>query len=702
MSDAEPKQNRRILIVDDNPTIHEDFRKILCPADNRRPSVNKLAAALFDEVQPTVQRISFELDSAYQGQEGFEMVKKALAENRPYAMAFVDVRMPPGWDGVETIAHLWGVHPQLQIVVCTAYSDYSWEQLLAKVGQPDNLVILKKPCDNVEVQQLALALTRKWLLNVQADLKLADLEAKVAQRTAELVKANESLGMSEERFSKAFHSSPVPSGIVTLPERRFVDVNQRLADVTGYTRKEMIGHSTTELFIWEKPELADGWFERLSRQDLVQDEEANIRNQTGALREVLVSLAPVTMGGEPHVLLLVQDVSERTMLERQLRQAQKMEAIGRLAAGVAHDFNNILTVIQGHAGLLGLTLGSADDAPQNESLHQIAKASGRACSLIRQLLMFSRKQVMQFRNHNLNDIVRDFILMLRRVVGEQVRIDFRPYDSLPAIRADNSMVEQIVMNLAVNSRDAMPNGGTIGISTSLEKIHRAPTPMDPEKRDGEFVCLTFSDTGIGMDTQILGRIFEPFFTTKPVGKGTGLGLSTVFGIVQQHHGWLEVESKPGSGTTFRIFFAASGQPAEKANSLVDVTLRQGNETILVAEDEDALREMVVKILEIQGYSVLEASSGHHALEVCDQASRPIDLLLTDMIMPGSIMGGELAERLKAQSPGIKVIYTSGYSPGMAGKDISLLEGHNFLPKPYSIGKLAQLVRDCLDTPVKQN
>jgi PAS domain S-box-containing protein len=704
MNNGDPKPNRRILIIDDNPTIHEDFQKILCPANNRRPSVSRLAAALFDEAQPApdVQRTSFELESAYQGQEGFEMVKKAVAENRPYAMAFVDVRMPPGWDGVETITRLWEVYPQLQVVVCTAYSDYSWEELLAKVGQPDNLVILKKPCDNVEVQQLALTLTRKWLLNVQAGLKLADLEAKVERRTKELLEANKSLGMSEERFSKAFHSSPVPSGIVTLPERRFVDVNQRLTEVTGYTREEMIGRSTTELFIWEKPELADGWFERLLRQDLVQDEEANIRDQMGDLREVLVSLAPVTMGGEPHVLLLAQDVSERTMLERQLRQAQKMEAIGQLAAGVAHDFNNILTVIQGHASLLGLALGTDADAEQNESLQQIAKASGRACTLIRQLLMFSRKQVMQFRHLNFNDTLRDVILMLRRVVGEQVRIDFRPQNPIPAIHADTSMVEQIAMNLAVNARDAMPAGGTITISTSLEKIHRAPTPMDPEQREGEYICLTFSDNGIGMDAQTLGRIFEPFFTTKPVGKGTGLGLSTVFGIVQQHHGWMEVESKPGCGATFRIYFAATAQPAEKTESLVEATLRQGTETILVAEDEDVLRQMVVKILEIQGYAVLEASSGHHALEVCEEASRPIDLLLTDMIMPGTIMGGELAERIKARCPGLKVIYTSGYSPGMAGKDISLLEGRNFLPKPYSIGRLAQFVRECLDTPAKQN
>jgi PAS domain S-box-containing protein len=564
------------------------------------------------------------------------------------------------------------------------------------------LVILKKPFDNVEVQQLALALTTKWLLNFQAGLKLAELENMVKLRTAELVEANRALSLSEERFSKAFHASPIPSGVVTLPERRFIDANKHLTALTGCTREQMIGHSMAELSIWDKPEIPDAWFDKLLRQELVQDEQANIRNQAGALREVLVSLAPVNVGGEPHVLLLAHDISERTLLERQLRQSQKMEAIAQLAAGVAHDFNNILTVIQGHAALLGLSLETAPDAPQNDSLHQIAKASSRASTLVRQLLMFSRKQVMQFRTQDLNDILGDVVMMLKRVVGEQVRIDFRPRHPLPAIRADTSMLEQIAMNLAVNARDAMPNGGTISVSTSLEKVHREPTPIDAERRHGEYVCLTFSDTGTGMDAQTLDRIFEPFFTTKPVGKGTGLGLSTVFGIVQQHQGWLEVESKLGSGTTFRIYFAACTQPAEKTNLLSDNTLRQGSETLLVAEDEDALRAMVVKILEIQGYVVLEAASGHHALEVWDQAGRRIDLLLTDMIMPGSIMGGELAERLKARSPGLKVIYTSGYSPGMAGNDLSLLEGRNFLPKPYTIGKLAQFVRECLDAPPEQN
>ncbi len=690
----------RILVVDDNPSIHSDFRKILCPDTAGNTTLRGLEAALFDEVQPAAQTIHFQLNSAYQGQDGLAMVKEALAENRPYALAFVDVRMPPGWDGVETIARIWEVYPELQIVVCTAYSDYSWEELRAKVGQPDNLVVLKKTFDNVEVQQLAHALTKKWQLNLQASYKLAELEAMVAERTAELTAANTSLVASEERFAKAFQANPIPGGIQTLPDRRFVAVNERLVDLTGCCREDLLDRTYGELFIWEQPELVDQWFERLARNEEVREEAAKVRRQSGAQRDVLVSLVPVSLGGKPHALLLAQDISERLLLERQLRQAQKMEGIGQLAAGVAHDFNNILTVIQGHAGMAQNLLG--EKSPCAKSTEQILMASTRAATLIRQLLMFSRKQVMQFRHVDLNQNLTNCFAMIERLMGEHIQMDFHPGPGLPSIKADQSMIEQIVMNLSVNARDAMPNGGKVTIATTVVSVQRAATPMDPEHRQGEFVCLTFSDTGCGMDTQILSHIFEPFFTTKAVGKGTGLGLSTVFGIVRQHHGWLEVESQPDKGTTFRLFFPASDQPVEKLETVCDKVLHRGRETVLVAEDEEALREMVAQILTVQGYKVLTAHSGRHALEVWERATQPIDLLVTDMVMPEGIMGGELAERLLAQNPKLKVVFTSGYSPGMAGKDISLMEGRNFLPKPYSIGKLAQFVRQVLDQPAAKN
>ncbi len=692
--------SQRILVVDDNSAIHEDFRKILSPDQRADPEAERMEQILFTDTPSASSRLEFEMDSASQGQEALAMVERALAEGRPYSLAFVDVRMPPGWDGIETISHLWKVDSRLQVVICTAYSDYSWEEMRAKLGQSDSLAVLKKPFDNVEVQQLAHALTRKWELNIQAGMRMDELENMVMQRTAELHQLNEDLTRSEERFAKAFHTSPAAMGIQSLPDRHFVDVNERMAQLTGCSREEMIGNSPSNLFMWNKPERADEWFAALLRNEVVRDQETEVRHQSGDLHQVLVSLSMVTLAGQPHVLLVVQDMTERTLLERQLRQAQKMEAIGQLAAGVAHDFNNILTVIHGHAGLIKNQVNSGH--PPVESAEKIAKAANRASGLIRQLLMFSRRQVMQFRHLDLNESVQNSLAIVGRLVGEHIHLDFRPGDSLPSIHADPTMLEQVVMNLAVNARDAMPDGGQVVISTEIVAVNRDATPMDPESRKGMFVRLGFSDNGCGMDTSILNRIFEPFFTTKGIGKGTGLGLSTVFGIVRQHRGWLEVTSKPGRGTEFSLYFPACEQVADRTTASSDTTmLLRGRETVLVAEDEDALREMVHLVLTAQGYKVLAAASGAEALRIHAQSNRPIDLLLTDMVMPGGVMGSELAERLREENPRLRVIFTSGYSPGMAGKDLSLLESRNFLPKPYSIGKLAQFVREVLDQPVDQ-
>jgi len=688
------KPNHRILIIDDNPSIHDDFRKILAPPRQEDVRLRGLEVTLFEDPLPAPDALSFELDSAFQGQEGLEKVKKSLAENRPYALAFVDVRMPPGWDGVETISRIWEVFPELQIVVCTAYSDYSWEELRLQVGQPDNLLVLKKPFDNVEVRQLAHALTKKWLLNVQANYKLAELEVMVERRTADLSRTNTLLAATEERLNKAFHSSPIPSAIKSLEDRLFVDVNEPFARLIGCTTAQLIGHPSGDLLRWEQPDMVETWFDRVARNEEVREEAARLRSQSGIVRDVLVSLIPMSLGGRPHLLMLAQDVSERLMLERQLLQSQKMESIGQLAAGVAHDFNNILTVIQGHAGLI--QMHARPDDPAGKSISQVLVAATRAATLIRQLLMFSRKQVTQFRDIDLNETLGNSLAMTGRLTGEHVELDFRPTPDLPAIKADDSMVEQIVMNLTVNARDAMPNGGKIRIATGLAEVDRPATKWDAEPRQGRFVCLKFTDTGCGMDEKILARIFEPFFTTKAPGKGTGLGLATVQSIIRQHHGWLEVESQPGVGTTFLLYFPVSVKPAEKNAPTDDNLLPRGTETIMVVEDEAPLREMLSLALVMQGYKVHDARSGRHALEVWENVGQDVDLLVTDMIMPEGVLGAELAQRLVARKPGLKVIFTSGYTPDMAGKDVSLMEGHNFMPKPYTIGKMAQLVRQCLD------
>lgn len=388
-----------------------------------------------------------------------------------------------------------------------------------------------------------------------------------------------------------------------------------------------------------------------------------------------------------------EDITESVNLEAQLRQAQKMESVGQLAAGVAHDFNNILTIIQGHAGLI-LSESQGEPFP-GESAKQISLAAERAANLTRQLLMFSRKQIMQPQLLDLNEVITNVSSMLCSMVGEQVAVRRQPGNDLPATNADPGMMEQILVNLAVNARDAMPRGGTLSISTYAVEIDEGYVLRHPEARTGYYICMSVTDTGHGMDEVTLGRIFEPFFTTKEIGKGTGLGLATVYGIVKQHQGWLEVESVLEKGTTFRVYLPVSTKARPKSVIGDRTEVPGGDETILLVEDEPSLRELVQEILQKKGYRVLEAANGLQALDVWDQHKNRIDLLLTDMMMPEGLSGRDLADRLLGERPNLKVIYTSGYSLDAVSNGFSFSEGA-FLQKPYQPETLAQIVRDCLN------
>jgi CheY-like chemotaxis protein len=283
------------------------------------------------------------------------------------------------------------------------------------------------------------------------------------------------------------------------------------------------------------------------------------------------------------------------------------------------------------------------------------------------------------------------------MMGEDIALEVIEHISLPSVFGDVGMIEQVLMNLAVNARDAMPRGGKFLIATSIKAFDASASVLNPEARAGEFVCLTVCDTGCGMDPITVNRIFEPFFTTKEIGKGTGLGLATVYGIVKQHQGWIEVESNPGAGTTFQIYFPSTIKVAQSLSpARNEESVQGGTEKILVVEDEPALRDLVIEILTLYGYHVVPAGSGVEALRVWEEHRDDIDLLLTDMVMPEGVSGRELGERLLRQRPDLKIVYTSGYSPGMSGKDFALLEGFNFLPKPYPPTRLAEVVRESLD------
>jgi PAS domain S-box-containing protein len=508
-------------------------------------------------------------------------------------------------------------------------------------------------------------------------------------------RSESALKQSEERFSRVFEASPIGIAISTLEGGRLLDANDSFLNMLGYKRIEVIGHVDLKLGFWESSEARAHIVLQMKQRHSVRDYQCKLRTQPGGIRDALISADLIEVNAEPCLLLMIHDITERLNLEAQLRQAQKMDGIGQLAAGVAHDFNNILTIIQGHANLLRTSDGMP--AGIRESVEQVSVAADRAANLTRQLLTFCRKQAMLPKVMDMNETVTHVSKMLSRILGEDIALEVHEASHLPLINADSGMMELMIINMACNSRDAMPKGGSLTIATSCVDVTPAHVQQQPKARLGRHVRLTIADTGCGMSPETLRHIFEPFFTTKDVGKGTGLGLATVYGIVDQHHGWIEVTSERDRGTAFRIYLPEADKASVKAvEQKSEPVARSGKETILLVEDEVELRELARLVLEEYEYRVLEAGSGVQALKVWDQHKHEIEMLLTDMVMPEGMSGRELAERLQAEKPGIKVLYSSGYSPDVIGGCFKLPENSCFLAKPYHPPKLAQAVRECLD------
>ncbi|MGH7993054.1 MAG: PAS domain S-box protein, partial [Limisphaerales bacterium] len=484
--------------------------------------------------------------------------------------------------------------------------------------------------------------------------------------------------------------------VITGTDGKILYVNPAFEAVTGYSRQEILGRNPRFLksgkhdrVFYQKmwAVLANGevWSGRLIN-----------KKKDGTLFEEEATISPVrdANGRIANFVAVKRDVTREIALENQFRQSQKMEAFGQLAGGVAHDFNNLLTVIQGNASLLLNPQLKAEDRPGCS--RQIVQAAERAAGLTRQLLMFSRKQALQVVALDLNEVVGNMTKMLQRILGEDIVLCAEYDPKLTAISADVGMIEQVLLNLAVNSRDAMPKGGQLLISTSLENPDAGSLQLPADAAPGRYVCLKVTDTGCGIRPEVLPHIFEPFFTTKEVGKGTGLGLATVYGIVQQHHGWVAVTSEPGRGTTFYVYLPAAKDTPVKSEADTAPKLPRGSETILIAEDEPAVRSLVGNFLRRCGYTVLMAESGVAALEVWREQRDKIQLLLTDMVMPDGMTGYDLAKQLQAERPQLRVIYTSGYSADVVAKDPALIRDGNFLQKPYHPYQLARIVRDSLD------
>ena len=505
-------------------------------------------------------------------------------------------------------------------------------------------------------------------------------------------RADEELRKNESMLRLLFEHNPLPTWLYEIDTLRFLKVNQAAIALYGYTAEEFEQMSVLEIRPQEQREKAFAYLRELET-DAEEHEFWLHQAKNGRTFEVETISHELKYAGKRVRLVVTQDTSERRQLEGQLRQAQKMEAVGRLAGGVAHDFNNLLMVIKGHTELL---LNALDPSEQiTKKIEQIDRSADRATALTRQLLAFSRMQVLQPQIINLNSIIEEMGKLLPRLIGEDIELVIRTDDDLGTVRADASQMEQVIMNLAVNARDAMPNGGKLVIETANAELDHGYMASHPLMSPGPYIQLVVTDSGTGMDAETQAHIFEPFFTTKEKGKGTGLGLAMVYGIVKQSGGFIWVYSEVDKGTSFKIYLPRLDQAEDRIGLTSGSTeVPMGSETVLLTEDEQDVREIAREFLESGGYQVIEAKNGAEAIRLAARHRGKIQLLVTDMVMPG-MTGQELAVQLQSEHPGLCVVFMSGYSEHAATEMANADPSVRLLTKPFSRGAMLRAVGEIL-------
>ena len=491
-----------------------------------------------------------------------------------------------------------------------------------------------------------------------------------------------------KEFRLLFEDNPQPMWVMDPQNRKFLAVNRAAARLYGYSQAEFHEMGLKDLQTEEEPRPP-----RPNGQEGAPLVTWRHRTKVGRILDVEMAVQPIQYREQKAELAVILDITARRQLEEQLRQSQKMEAVGMLAGGVAHDFNNLLTIITGYSQLIWNNLRPED--PNRHSAEQIMRAGERAAALTKQLLAFSRRQVLQPKVVDLNRLVSSLTAMLQRLIGEDVdlRLVLRP--DIGRVHADPGQIEQVLMNLVVNARDAMPKGGILTVETENVELDESYASRHIEVRSGPYVMLAVSDNGAGMDEATRGRLFEPFFTTKGAGKGTGLGLSTVFGIVKQSGGSLQVYSEPDSGTSVKVFLPRIEQPVATDPETQRKAVRRGYETVLLVEDDDMVRNLVRETLERDGYTVIDANSPAEARRASDSYAGTIHLLITDVIMPKT-NGHELAEQLTRRRPKMKVLYMSGYTDSAIASSGVLAKEMAFLEKPFTPVSLTGKVREVLE------
>jgi PAS domain S-box-containing protein len=505
--------------------------------------------------------------------------------------------------------------------------------------------------------------------------------------------SEEALRLGEERSRAILHS--MVDGVIVLDDRGAVTLFNPAAErIFQRPASQVLNLSIRNLFAPDEWQKYDDYLAGHLGENPPKVIEVNALRANGSLLPIDLAVSEISRGGVLMLIVIVRDISERRKLEEQYRQAQKMEAVGRLAGGIAHDFNNLMQAILGYSNLLDRRLAPGD--PNHETVEHIQKSLAHATSLTRQLLAFSRKQVLKPKLLALNSVVADMTHLLQRVLGETIQLEMKLAEPVPWIRADPGQMEQLILNLAINARDAMSQGGTLGIETSNLTFTEPKTFSSGRLPPGSYALLSISDTGCGMSPEVQAHLFEPFFTTKETGKGTGLGLSNVYGVVKQTGGEITVTTAPGLGTTFNIYLPRfDGRAPEEESTHLTHASGGGHETILLVEDEELVRMMLLEVLKAAGYNVLDARQGADALVLAGQHTGPIDLLITDMTMPG-FSGSELARRLTEKRPDMRVLFISGYTDQEAAQWGKLNQPVQFLQKPFHPDALLAKARGILD------